>query len=449
MKKILYSMFALAFAAMTFTGCEDVPMPYDEPTSNNSSSDSTSTETAEPQGTGTADDPYNVAAVLKLYSDGTYDSSKEVYVKGKISKIDEVSTNYGNATYYISDDGTTNNQYEIFHGYYLDGEKFTAEDQLSVGMEVVVCGKLTLYNNSTQEMAQGNKIVSIDGQGAGGSTSSDVKGTGTVDDPYNIAAVMNLYSTSSYDSSKEVYVKGKISKISEVSANYGNATYYISDDGTTTNQYEIFRGYYLNGEKFTSEDQLAVGMEVVVCGKLTVYNSTQEMAQGSKIISINGQGSATEATGLSETFEASQGDFEIVNESMDEGLSYVWKYDSTNKYMKASAYKNSTNMPAVSYLVSPAFSLKGLTSATLTFSHTGKFFSAEPKNDIKVVASTDKTNWKELTISAYPDGTSWSFVEATCDLSAFAGQSKVYIAFKYTSTSAGACTWEVKNVTVK
>ena len=31
MKKIMYSMFALAMAAFTFTGCEDVPAPYDTP----------------------------------------------------------------------------------------------------------------------------------------------------------------------------------------------------------------------------------------------------------------------------------------------------------------------------------------------------------------------------------------------------------------------------------
>ena len=31
MKKILYSMLMLAMAAFTFTSCEDVPAPYDDP----------------------------------------------------------------------------------------------------------------------------------------------------------------------------------------------------------------------------------------------------------------------------------------------------------------------------------------------------------------------------------------------------------------------------------
>ena len=34
MKKLFYSLFALAMTAMTFTSCEDVPMPYDDPNKN-------------------------------------------------------------------------------------------------------------------------------------------------------------------------------------------------------------------------------------------------------------------------------------------------------------------------------------------------------------------------------------------------------------------------------
>ena len=35
MKKILYSVMALAIAAMTFTACEDVPEPYPTPSGGN------------------------------------------------------------------------------------------------------------------------------------------------------------------------------------------------------------------------------------------------------------------------------------------------------------------------------------------------------------------------------------------------------------------------------
>lgn len=83
----------------------------------------------------------------------------------------------------------------------------------------------------------------------------------------------------------EVYVKGTISEVTEVSTSYGNATYIISDN---INTLTVFRGYYINGDRFTAADQIKVGDEVVVLGKLTLYGSTYEVATGSKLISING-----------------------------------------------------------------------------------------------------------------------------------------------------------------
>ncbi len=126
----------------------------------------------------------------------------------------------------------------------------------------------------------------------------------------------------------------------------------------------------------------------------------------------------------------------------------MWKYDATNHYMKASAYVNSTNRPAQSMIISPAFSLAGLTAATLTFDQTAKYLT-NAADELQALASTDGVNWTPLTLSAYPDGSSWNFVTTTADMSAFAGEKTVYVAFQYTSTSTSAPTWEVKNVTVK
>jgi len=449
MKKIFYTMFALAVAAMTFTSCEDVPMPYDEPVNGEKiSEDTTETVVAVPTGDGTKDNPFNAAMAIKVIQEGTFDATTEYYVKGRVSQIDELDTgDYGNATYYLSDDGTTGTQFEIYRGYGMGGDKFTSTDQLELGDSIIAKGKLVYFKSSVPEMAQGGAIVFRNGVWAEEKTEEgttvDPAGTGTAEDPYNVAAVHNLYETNSYDENVEVYVKGIISKVQSVdTGEYGNAIYYISDDGTSNNDFEIYYGYYLNGEKFTSANQIQVGQTVVVCGNLTMYKTTREMAKGSKIVSIGS------SEPLNETFTSSIGNFEIVNESLEEGLSYVWKYDE-NGYMKASAYANKKNYAAISYLISPAINLSKLSSATLSFSHTGKYFSEDKANDIKVVASTDKQNWIELKMSAYPTGSDWKFVDATCDLSAFAGKSTVYIAFKYISTSSAAAIWEVKNVVVK
>ncbi len=122
---------------------------------------------AEPTGEGTLESPYNVAKALEIIQSGSM-TEDNVYVKGIIRSIKEIDTsNYGNATYDITDNGS--NTFTIYRGKWLDNEKFTKPDQLAVGAEVVVLGKLIKYN-STPEMAQGNYIISYDGTTGGGGT---------------------------------------------------------------------------------------------------------------------------------------------------------------------------------------------------------------------------------------------------------------------------------------
>lgn len=116
--------------------------------------------------TNTPETAYTIAKALLLIADSE-NSTEKVYVKGKISKIDEVSTQYGNATYYISDDGTETNQLKVFRGYYLNNEKFTAADQINVGDEVIVYGVLINYNNTTPEINQYNNLYSHNGKTTG------------------------------------------------------------------------------------------------------------------------------------------------------------------------------------------------------------------------------------------------------------------------------------------
>lgn len=104
----------------------------------------------------------------------------------------------------------------------------------------------------------------------------------TPDAPYTVAQANELIAAGKGLDDK-VYVKGIITSINEVSLQYGNATYFISDDGTENGQLEVFRGYAGGGEKFTSEDEIAVGDVVIVYGKLTNYNGTYEFTTGSQI----------------------------------------------------------------------------------------------------------------------------------------------------------------------
>ena len=124
---------------------------------------------------------------------------------------------------------------------------------------------------------------------AGGETpdvpQGEAKGSGTLDDPYNSVAA-NAYASSlasGETSANKVYIKGVVSSIrEEYGTQYGNATFYISDDGTSNNQFYVFRALYLNNEKYTEgKEQLHVGDEVVVYGSVTNYmGNTPETVQG-------------------------------------------------------------------------------------------------------------------------------------------------------------------------
>lgn len=240
------------------------------------------------EGDGTEASPYDVTKALSLIANGENDPDAEVYIKGKVSQIEEVSPSFGNATYYISTDGTTATQLYVFRGYYLNGEKFTSEDQLKVGDEVIILGKLTTFYDDPQ-VGTGSKLVSINGQ------TGMIPGTEAL--PYTPSQALQVIASGENDPEAEVYIKGKVSQIKEVSPSFGNATYWISDDGSTDNQLYVFRGKYLNGEEFTSEDQLKVGDEVVILGKLTTYNGDPQVNTGSKIVSINGEGGGSTAGG--------------------------------------------------------------------------------------------------------------------------------------------------------
>ena len=210
MKKIYFSMMALAIAAFTFTSCEDVPEPYNNPYDQIKPSEPE--VVIEPAGSGTAEDPYNVAAIIEQtasLADGEFfNNSNDVYVTGVVVETKEVSAQYGNATYYIADNAKSADRFYVYRGKLLDGASVAAETDLEVGDSVTVCGKIKNYKG-TLEFDQGNYLTYIkksDGseQSGGGSGSGSGEGKGTADSPYNVTAAIAAASGTG------VYVKGFI-----------------------------------------------------------------------------------------------------------------------------------------------------------------------------------------------------------------------------------------------
>lgn len=121
-------------------------------------------------------------------------------------------------------------------------------------------------------------------------------GDGTLANPYNAIAALEIASklASGASTEEDVYVKGIISTLNDngvYSTQYGNATFYISEDGTAKNEFYIYRALYLDNVKYNDETKtnIKLGDEVIICGKLMNYNGTAETAAGKAYLySLNG-----------------------------------------------------------------------------------------------------------------------------------------------------------------
>ena len=117
---------------------------------------------------------------------------------------------------------------------------------------------------------------------------ADTNTPGTENNPYTVAgAIAYINTLGSSTSSTDVYVSGIISKVDSYNSTYKSITYWISDDGTTTTQMEVYSGKGLNSADFSSLNDLHVGDEVTVCGKVKLFNSTPEFYYNNYLVAFN------------------------------------------------------------------------------------------------------------------------------------------------------------------
>ena len=274
-------------------------------TSKNSTASSTVTASVSQMGLmGTLTNPFTVEQAIEYCQTLSGNSANDFYIKGIVSRIanNGLFGSYGNATFFISDDGEflgeddrnpdKAHDFEAYRVLYFGNEKWNADvnkGNISVGDEVVICGKLTLYNGIS-ETASGNAYVySING------TSTDANGLGSAAYPFNIAGAIAAIDGGV---TANVFVKGIISEIANnglFGAQYGNGTFWISDDGVRHNDpaldFEAYRVLWLGNRKWQEgDDQIAVGDEVILHGQLTKYGTTYETSSGKAyIFSLNGK----------------------------------------------------------------------------------------------------------------------------------------------------------------
>ena len=261
-------------------------------TSTSGSSSSTVSANVSQMGlAGTLTNPFSVADAIAYCQTLSGNSANSFFVKGKVSKIANKGEfgSYGNGTFWLSDDGEYHEDlgldFEAYRVIWLGNKKWAEGNaQIAEGDEVLICGKLTNYKGTSETSSGAAHIYSING------VTEDANGIGNLEAPFNIAGAKAVIDNGF---TGNVFVKGIVSSIAnngQFGSQYGNGTFWISDDGTS-NDFEAYRVLWLGNKKWVDgDDPIAVGDEVILHGQLTKYGSTYETSSGKAYVySVNGK----------------------------------------------------------------------------------------------------------------------------------------------------------------
>lgn len=149
-------------------------------------------------------------------------------------------------------------------------------------------------------------------------------------------------------------------------------------------------------------------------------------------------------------YDDTECDWTFVNESLSDGLSYVWSWRKLDKegtyYLNASGYVGGAPHAAEAYAISPVIPLEGYRDIKVSFEHAAKFHTNLSSFAAFLIREEGQTEWTRLPIGSWPEPGSWAFASSgKADISAYDGK-RVQLAFKYGSNEYGADTWEIRNV---
>ncbi len=113
---------------------------------------------------------------------------------------------------------------------------------------------------------------------------TDSKAPGSAGNPYTVAEAKAAIDAS--EGTTDVYVAGIVSQVDSYNSTYKSITYWISDDGTTTNQFEVYSGKGIGGADFSSVADIQVGDVVVVNGDIKLYHTTYEFDKNNQLVSL-------------------------------------------------------------------------------------------------------------------------------------------------------------------
>lgn len=289
-------------------------------------------------------------------------------------------------------------------------------------------------------------------------TGGNPEGSGTFDDPYNVASGIAV--NSGVNKWVEGYIVGVMeTDVDPFTANFEgswrtNSNMIISDNPDETNLNNCLIVQLPIGP-IREALNLATnpgnkGKLVKVLGNLEPYFSQA----GIKSLTgywMDGDGIVPVVSFFEESFASGLGSFTAYNITGAQEWGHDI-YDGGCAVM--SGYANNTNNENEDWLVSPAIDLTGKVNVQLQIREAINYLTSY--DDLKVLVSNDYSGgnptesgtWTELSGFSRPPGNTWTFQDSgNIDMSDYDGQT-IRVALKFNSSTTGSSTWEVSKVSL-
>lgn len=261
-------------------------------------------------------------------------------------------------------------------------------------------------------------------------------------DGYNNGDVLSVYYTTSWAVGEDIDDSTLTDITSSFTISSGNSSGY-GDDFVASGAYDLssVSGTGAIVFKYAGEDDsLTTTMQIDDIS--IVDNDNADCDSGD-----NGGGGTT--GNLFEDDFTNLSNWQVISVTGEQVWEYA-DYGNPAPCARVSGYSNGA-LANEDWLVSNEIDLSGASSANLTFDSVKRYSGA----DIQVYYATNftgdvsTTSWTELSPTLDTDESDWNSwtSSGSLDVSAAAG-SNLYIAFKYTSDTSTAATWEIDNVVV-
>ena len=220
------------------------------------------------------------------YKNGQKEAYLFVKAGGEVSDKADADLSFGETTAFEVNLGeeftapTLSNPNQLEVVYTSSNTDVATVDETTGAVTIVAAGQTTITASfaGNDEYNEGSASYTL--------TVVDPNAPGTENNPYTVAQAIEYINTLGTSTSpNEVYVSGIISQVDSYNSNYKSITYWISDDGTTSNQMEVYGGKGVNDADFASVDDLQVGDIVTVKGFVKTYSGTPEFDKNNQLVS--------------------------------------------------------------------------------------------------------------------------------------------------------------------